>query len=205
MLRATLRGIGTAAALTAGVGAAIAGGEKPLGVGDPVPRFAFVDVEEEPTSIGAYDGSVLVISFGDRDSSEEMKKWMGDAQLAVLQRHPEIPTAFLAFADVSGVPSWLRGVVRPLLARSNESAVEELAEAQRTAGIEPDTGRASFRFTPDWDGAHLAAFGLEDATRYHCWIAVDGTVVAALDPSTPDPAKRYIETFERIAQDRTAP
>ncbi len=95
--------------------------------------------------------------------------------------------------------------MRPLLASSHESATEDLAESQREAGIEPDPTKTSFRFTPDWDGSHLEVFGLEDATRYHCWIAVDGKIVAALDPSTRDPAKVYIETFERIAKARQAP
>jgi hypothetical protein len=200
-------GFGVLAALVVAAlaGSATAEDPKPLRVGDPVPRFSFIDIEEEETSIAAYDGKVLVLSFGDRDSSEEMKEWMGDAQLTVLKTHPEIPTAYLAFADVSSVPSWLRGMVRPLLSSSNESAVEDLAEAQRDAGIEPDPTRTAFRFTADWDGSHLATFGLADATKYQCWIAVDGRVVAAMNPSTPDPAKIYIDAFEAIAKARESP
>ena len=204
MLRSSRQCIGFAISLALG-NAALAGDPTPMGVGDPVPRLAFVDIEEEEWSIGAYDGSVLVISFGDRDSSEEMKEWMGAAQLTVLKTHPEIATAYLAFADVSSVPSWLRGMIRPLLASSNESAVEDLAEAQRDAGIEPDPTKTAFRFTPDWDGAHLETFRLEDATSYHCWIAVDGKIVAVMDPSTPDPVKIFRETFEAIARARAKP
>jgi len=204
MLRTTTHSLAIAIVL-ATCGTAQADDPTPLRVGDPVPRFSFIDIEEEETSVGAYDGSVLVLSFGDRESSEEMKEWMGDAQLTVMKAHPEIPVAYLAFADVSSVPSWLQGMVRPLLASSNESASEDLAETQRKAGIQPDPTRATFRFTPDWDGSHLETFGLEDATRYHCWIVVDGKVVAAMNPSTPDPAKLYVETFEAIAKTRAKP
>jgi len=173
-----------------------------LATGDAVPELAFVDIEGQQTSLQSQRDSVLVISFGDRGSSEAMKEWMAEAQLRVMKAHPELPTAYLAFADVSGVPRLMRGMVRPFLRRSHDSANEDLATSQRAAGIEPDPTRWTFRFAADWDGAYLAAFGLEDATDYHCWIAAEGRVVAALDPSTPEIAERYFQAFETIARQR---
>jgi hypothetical protein len=90
-------------------------------------------------------------------------------------------------------------MVRPLLRRSFESSNQDLAKSYREVGIEPDPSKVVFRFVPDWDGSHLETFGIEDASSYRVWIAVEGRVVAALDGATPDVADRYVEAFDRIA------
>ena len=56
----------------------------------------------------------------------------------------------------------------------------------------------AFRFIPDWDGAYLEAFGLENAKAYHGWIVFEDRVVAAFDASTPDPAGLYAAVFDRL-------
>jgi len=179
--------------------AASADEEKPLGVGDAVPDVSTVDIGGAPMRTASYRDWVQVLSFADRDSSEAMKAWMGDAQVRATKAHPELRVAYVSFADVSAVPGFLRGMVRPVLRRSFESSNEELAKSYREAEIEPDPSKVVFRFVPDWDGSHLGTFGLEDASSYRVWIAVDGRVVAALDGATPNAAARYVETFDRIA------
>lgn len=178
---------------------AAAGERTTLRVGDAPPDLAFVDIEKELVDSEVYRGWVQVLTFADRESSEEMKGWMRDAQIRVTQAHPKLPVAYLSFADLSAVPRLLRGMVRPLLRRTFENSNEELAESYRKVGIEPDPARVAFRFIPDWDGSYLEAFGLENAATYHCWVAVDGRVVAAFDASTPDIADRYVEAFDRLA------
>ena len=178
---------------------AAAGERTALRAGDAPPNLAFVDIEKELVGSEVYRGWVQVLTFADRESSEEMKGWMRDAQIRVTQAHPELPVAYLSFADLSAVPRLLRGMVRPLLRSTFENSSEELAESYRKVGIEPDPAKVAFRFIPDWDGSYLEAFGLENAARYHCWVAVDGRVVAAFDASTPDIADRYVEVFDQLA------
>ena len=84
---------------------------------------------------------------------------------------------------------------------------EDYEDYPRT--LERDTRRlkkvgADMIFAPDWDGAHLEKFGLEDAKAYHCWIVVDGRIVEALDASTPDLEGRYVAAFDAIAADSGA-
>ena len=74
-----------AVALLCGVialGSAASAGElKPLGVGDAVPDVATVDIEGAPLRTASYRDWIVVLSFADRESSEAMKAWMGDAQV----------------------------------------------------------------------------------------------------------------------------
>jgi hypothetical protein len=180
-------------------GVAAAGEETGLRVGGTPPNLAFVDIEKKRVGNEDYRGWIQVLTFADRDSSEEMKVWMRDAQIRVTQAHPELPVAYLTFADLAAIPRFMRGMVRPILRRTFENSNEDLAESYRKVGIEPDPDKVAFRFIPDWDGTYLEAFGLEDAATYHCWIAVDGRIVAAFDASTPDIVDRYVEAFDRLA------
>jgi hypothetical protein len=178
---------------------ASSGEEKPLGVGDAVPDVSTQDIDGAPLRTASYLDWVVVLSFADRESSEAMKAWMGDAQIRATKAHPELRVAYLSFADLSAVPGFLRGMVRPLLRRSFESSNDELAKSYREVGIEPDPSKVVFRFVPDWDGSHLETFGIENASAYRVWIAAGGRVVAALDGATPDVSERYVEAFDRIA------
>jgi len=178
---------------------------KALEVGDAVPDLSAVDIDGDPVRTASYRDWVVVLSFADRDSSEAMKAWMGGAQVRATKSHPTLRVAYLSFADLSAVPGFLRGMVRPLLRRSFERSNEDLAKSYRDAGIEPEPSKVTFRFVPDWDGSHLETFGIEDAGSYRVWIAVGGRVVAALDGATPDVAERYVEAFDRIARPEGGP
>jgi len=191
-------------AILASSAAAVAEERTVLGVGDAPPKLDAVDIEGERVDSESYRGWVQVLTFADRKSSEEMKSWMGDAQISATKAHPELPVVYLTFADLSAVPRMLRGMVRPLLRKTSESSNEELAESYRKVGIEPDANKMAFRFIPDWDGSHLEAFGLENAVQAYCWIAMDGRVVAAFDASTPDIGSRYAEVFDRLAAEAKA-
>jgi hypothetical protein len=179
-------------------GSVAAGERTALRVGDAAPNLAFVDIEGVRIDSEVYRSWVQVLTFADRESSEEMKAWMRDAQIRATRAHPELAVAYLSFADVSAVPRFLRRIVRPLLRRTFESSNAELEESYRKMGIEPDPSKLAFRFIPDWDGSYLEAFGLESAATYRCWLVVDGRVVAAFDASTPDIADRYVEAFDRL-------
>lgn len=180
------------------VGIAAAGERSPLQVGDPLPQLDLLDIDGERIGSEVYRDRVQVITFADRESSEALKLWMGDAQVRVMRAHPQLPVLYLSFADLSAVPRFMRGMVRPLLRRSFENSNEELAASYRKAGIEPDPARVSFRFVPDWDGSYLGVFGLESAATYHGWIVAGGRVVLAFDASTPNIVDRYVESFDHL-------
>lgn len=184
--------------------ASFAGERKPLQKGAPAPALSFVDITGETTGTDAYRDWVQVLTFADRESSEALKVWMRPAQLAATRAHPELRVVYITFADVSAIPRLLRRVVRPVLAKDFENSKEDLEEAYREMGIEPDPEKVEMIFAPDWDGAHLATFGLEDAKAYHCWIVVDGRIVEALDASVPDLEGRYVAAFDAIAAEPAA-
>jgi len=188
-----------------GSSAAVAEERAPLKKGDAAPDLAFVDITGESRETGHYRDWIQVLSFADRESSEELKKWMRPAQLAATSAHPELRVVYVTFADVSAIPRLLRRVVRPLLAKTFENSNEELETSYREIGVEPDPDKVEMIFAPDWDGAHLETFGLEDAKTYHLWIVVDGRVVEALDATTPDLANRYGAAFDAIATASTPP
>jgi hypothetical protein len=181
-----------------------AGEREPLRSGDAVPSGSFEDIAGDRTSTADYGGWVHVLTFADRESSEELKAWLSGAQIRATRAHPELRVAYLSFADLSSVPRLLRGMVRPILRKSFEHSNDDLAESYRKVGIEPDPEKVAFRFIPDWDGALLEVFGLRDATAYRCWIALDGVVVESLDAATADIAARYVAAFDRIAAERSA-
>ena len=185
--------------------AAFAGERIPLQKGAPAPVVSFVDITGEATGTDAYRDWVQVLTFADRESSEELKVWMRPAQLAATRAHPELRVAYITFADVSAIPRLLRRVVRPILAKTFENSNEDLEQAYREMGIEPDPAKVDMIFAPDWDGAHLATFGLEDAKAYHCWIVVDGRIVEVLDASMSDLEGRYVAAFDAIAADAAVP
>jgi len=184
--------------------AAGAGETTPLRVGDAAPELSLLDIEGERMTSEQYRDWVQVITFADRESSEAMKSWMSDSQIRVTRAHPEVPVAYLSFADLSAVPRFLRGVIRPVLRKSFENSNEQLAESYRKVGIDPDPSKVVFRFLPDWDGTYLEVFGIEDASSYRCWLAVDGKVVAAFDASTPDIGQAYVDAFDALVEARVA-
>jgi hypothetical protein len=185
--------------LLLGCHAALAGDRVPLQKGDAGPDISFVDITGKASATSNYASWVQVYTFADRESSEELKMWMGPAQIEATRAHPELSVVYLTFADLASIPRFLRGMVRPVLNKTFENSNEELADAYRKIGVEPDPDKVEFVFAPDWDGAHLETFGLEDAKAYHCWIVADGRVVEVLDASTPDLAARYAAAFAAIA------
>jgi len=183
---------------------ASAEGRTPLAKGDAAPELSFVDITGESRDTAAYRNWVQVLSFADRQSSEELKKWMRQAQLDATRAHPELRVVYVTFADVSAIPRLLRRVVRPLLAKTFENSNEDLEKSYREIGVEPTPDKVEMIFAPDWDGAHLETFGLEDAKTYHLWIVADGRVLEALDATTPDLAQRYGAAFDKIAPSATS-
>lgn len=181
-----------------------AGERTPLSKGDAAPEIAFDDITGEARKTSAYDSWIQVLSFADRESSETLKEWMRPAQLGATSAHPEMRVVYITFADLTAVPRFLRGMVRPVLEKTFENSNEDLVSAYRKIGVEPSPDKVELIFAPDWDGAHLETFGLDDATTYYVWIVVDGRVVEALDASTTDLEGRYRAAFDAIAATESA-
>lgn len=198
--RLAVAAVSAAAALSAWwLAAATAAGAAPLEEGAPVPELTFVDIADTPGSTKPRPGWVQVITFGDRDSSEEMKAWMRAAQIETSRKHPELRIAYLGFADLTAVPGLFSGLASGFVRSSYEESNEEMKVAYADAGVSLGPTSVVFQLVPDWDGDYLEAFGLENAESYHVWIAADGRVVASIDRSTPAPAEVYARAFERIA------
>ena len=167
-----------------------------LGVGDAVPTVSFTDIDGVAASVSRYDGWVQVFTFADRESSDRMVQWLNDAGIEVARKFPAQQIAYIGFADMRIVPRLLQGVALPLLRQVNKRSMSQMDGVYEKAGVKRDKSRIAFHLTPDWDGTFLKAFGLSDAVQWKCWIAAGGRIIAALDESTPEVAKRYVAAFE---------
>ncbi len=162
-----------------------------IGTGDPAGPMTFTDIDGHSVSMGDYADWVQVWTFGDRNSADRLTEWMGPAGVRAMTDHPELRFAFLGFADVSEVPTWLQSVSLAVMRHINDSAQANLRETYARRGVDATPARTRFHLTADWDGDYLRAFDIPDAKRYHCWIIHGGRVVAHLVEGTPDLAHRF--------------
>ncbi len=172
---------------------------QPLDQGDKAPHFRFKDIRGFEGNTETYREWVIVYTFADRASNKDLTAWIEDAGLEVAQRHPGLKIAYVNFADVSAVPGFLHYVVEPILRRLYERTVRRSREFYESKGIPYDQDRFAFHLIPDWDGMYLKAFGIKDASRYHCWIVAKDRVAASLSQGQPHIEKSYLDIFDTLA------
>ena len=176
--------------------------ETTLAIGAPTPNLVFEDIDGVESSSAHYDGRIQVVTFADRESSEDLMTWMLKAGPEVLARHPSIQIAYLGFADLQAVPSMFEHFVTPALRSVNSRSEEAMTQAYRNRGIELNPEAISYHLTADWDGAYLDQFGLGDAQSFHCFVVQDGTIVAHFDNQVEDVAKRYISLMDKLMSEK---
>lgn len=171
----------------------------PLAAGSPAPTLAWEDIDGVTGSSEQYNDWIVVYTFADRESSDPLMAWQDPANLAVVRRHPELRIAHVNFADVSAVPGIFKGVAEPVIRGINNRAMKRLREVYKEAGLTFDASKARFHLIADWKGKYLKAFGLDDATIYHLWIAVDGKMVAYWNAKSPAVEKEFVTWFDGYA------
>ena len=176
----------------------------PLQAGDSAPEIVFEDIEGEKGTSDQFKDWIIVYSFANRESSDQLMAWRDPAQLAIVKAHPELRVANISFADVSSVPRLFRGVVQPILKGINARATKRLLESYQKANVTVDPNLTKFFLIPDWSGKYLKKFGLEDAAVFRCWIVRNGKVVAVVDANTPHIEQTYVKLFDGYAMPATA-
>ena len=175
-----------------------------LEVGAPLPSLEFEDIHGVEASSGHYDARIQVITFADRESSDQLMAWMLKAAPEVMVRHPSLKVAYLGFADLQSVPSLFEHIVYPALKLVNARSEESMENAYRDHGITLRPESIAYHLTPDWEGQYLEKFGLQDASSFHCFVVQDGTIVAHFDNQEPNVGQRYIALMDRLMRPKQA-
>jgi hypothetical protein len=162
--------------------------------GGLAPALRFTDLDGVDGHTDDHAGRFIVYSFADRGSARDLMAWRERAHLTLAQKYRDLEVVHINFADLTAVPRALGGLVRPVLRAVHSHAMRRLAADPRQTYI----------LVPDWTGEYLAAFGLDHAATFHCWVASLGKLVCHIGASTRDPERHLVEAFDRLYAARTA-
>ncbi len=173
-------------------------------IGATAPTIGFEDIHGNKGSSAAFADRVIIYTFADRDSSDALMAWQEGANLEIALRFPALKLAYLNFADVSGVPGFLRYVVEPILAGINERATRKLEKQFQDAKLPLDPAQRKFHLIADWKGAYLKTFGLEDAAEWRCWVVSGGRVIGMITPADARPGDRLAALLAAAGEAKSA-
>ena len=135
------------------------------------PDFTLDHILGHPVSLSDYRGRPVVVTFGGRDSSEQVRQ----IARTIRGRFGDEELPMLSVLDLRGVPKLLHGLVRNRLQHGYEQAVQEATAGMRALGrpVPPDISSAIVML-PDWDGAVTQRFGLSGVDRQAVAVLIDG-------------------------------
>ena len=175
---------------------------RPLTVGDAAPSFAFTDLYGVRGHIADLEGWVVVYTAADRDSSGKLMDWQREVGLDLVRRFPHLKIAYVNIADVSMVPSMMRGVVEPVLRHISAGAQKELAANLAARGVVAGADAFRLYLVPDWSGEHLAALRVADASSFRVWVASQGRIAGVwTDGRDGEMSTQFTRVFERLARE----
>ena len=162
-------------------------------IGLPIPKLKFTDIEGVATHTEAYPDSIVVVTFAGREGAEDMSSWMNQAGTIIGRTLPEVPIAFLGFADLREVPKLMRRLVKPMLKLANKQFKVNLASSYPRR-------KPSHHFTADWDGGHKRAFGLPAESTYDALVFHKGQMVGHIDENTVNQVTTFVGLIEDISK-----
>lgn len=169
-----------------------------LNVGRSMPTMQFTNIHGVEVDSSVYADRVQIYTFADRHSSEALMDWLSDSGIEAMITHPDAQFAYLNFADVSEVPVMARDIASAAIALVDNRSSKKLQKSFEERGVTLTEEKAVFHLTPDWDGRFLNAFQIEHAQSFHCWIVVNGEVVAQYNGDMANLQGRYIADLNRI-------
>src|SRR3954451_24314406 len=126
------------------------------------PDFTLDHIAGHKVSRSDFDGRRFVITFGGRESAEQIKD--GIAQLR--QSHLPDSLPILGVSDLRAAPRPARILVKSQLKKAYEEAIEansaDLERAGRTAPADPSTDVVMLM---DWSGEVVDEYGLVDVDK----------------------------------------
>lgn len=171
-----------------------------LGVGDTVPGMDFEDVYGEKFSNKLYWDWIIVYSFADRLSNNELRKIIGPAGIEVVKAHPELKIVYISVADLIVVPTIFREMIIPILKKIYDNTTEQLQEAYKIWRVPLREERSRFFMIPDMAGSHLKTFGLENAKKYHTFVVYKSRIHAVFDTDNPPYVDFYLPVIDKLAK-----
>ena len=169
-----------------------------LNVGRSMPAMQFTNIHGVEVDSSHYSDRVQIYTFADRHSSEALMDWLSESGIEAMISHPDARFAYLNFADVSEVPVMARDIASAAIALVDNRSSKKLHKSFEERGVTLSEDKAVFHLTPDWDGSFLNAFQIEHAKSFHCWIVVNGEVVAQYNGDMVGLQGRYLEDLNRI-------
>ena len=172
----------------------------PLGVGDVAPEFAFKTIEGKQGHVRDFRGWVVVYTAADRDTYEPLMNWQRRAGPAVASAHPDLKVVYINVANVSVVPSMMKGVVEPILKHLAEGAMADLRTAYSKEGLNLSEDRFQAHLIADWSGEVMQKFGLAKASPFRSWVATDRRIVGSFEPTEGGMERRFMSLFDEISR-----
>lgn len=135
------------------------------------PNFTLNHITGRPVSLSDYRGRTVVVTFGGRDSSDQVRQ-IGQT-IHARYDHEALP--MLSVLDLHGLPRMLQGMAKGRLQGGYEEATKEAARNLQAKGqpVPADLSHLIIML-PDWDGAVTASFGLERVDKQAVAVLVDG-------------------------------
>ena len=135
------------------------------------PDFTLDHVVGHRVSLADYRGRPVVVTFGGRDSGEQVRR----IARTIRDRYDDEELPIISVLDLHGVPRPLHGLVRGRLQGGYQEAVREATTSLRERGRPlPADMTAAIVLLPDWDGAVTRSFGLSGVDRQAVAVLIDG-------------------------------
>lgn len=173
--------------------------EKRLSAGDTFPVLEFEDIHRKKGSTADYRDWIVVFSFADRNTHKPLMEWIDKAWEELRDTGLEVKTAFVNVADLVTVPTFLRGVVTPLLRILNEKSMKSLRESYEKRGIDFNSVANEVIFIPDYTGDILFSFGLRDGKKWHSFVTLNHEIGGVFDASHTNRIDQFIKVTHDLA------
>lgn len=135
------------------------------------PDFTLHHVTGRPVSLRDYRGRTVVVVFGGRDSTDQVRQ-IGQA---IHARYDYEALPMLSVLDLHGLPKMLQGMAKGRLQNGYQEATQEVARQLQAKGQPmPADFSHLIIMLPDWDGAVTASFKLSGVDKQAVAVLVDG-------------------------------
>lgn len=135
------------------------------------PNFTLAHVTGRQVSLSDYRGRPIVVAFGGRESSDQVRK----IGRTIRQRYDPEALPLVSVLDLHSLPRMLQGMAKGRLQSGYQEASQEAANGLRSRGIAvPEDMSQIIVMLPDWDGSVVKSFGLSDVDKQAVALLIDG-------------------------------
>ena len=165
-------------------------------VGDRAPEFQFVDIDGKKGHTHSSKDGISILFFVGLDSVERLEEDLAGLDIQIIQAHPNAQISYLNFADLRSVPSLFQDMAGQVMQIMNNRIKADIEENYRTNNVQEAAANTTIQLIPDWSGAHLDAFGLQNADQFSCWIISNGRIIGYLPEGTDNLTEKYLSIID---------